>query len=38
MLQIIGYIIFIIITVTSCACAAVAGTTAGIKQNDSMED
>lgn len=38
MLQIIGYIIFILITVASCMGAAVLGTITGIKQNDIMED
>jgi hypothetical protein len=38
MLQIIGYIAFIIITVASCVGAAVAGTITGSKQNDFMED
>jgi Flp pilus assembly pilin Flp len=37
MLQIIGYIAFIIITVASCVGAAVVGTMTGIKQNE-MED
>ena len=36
MFQIIGYIIFIIITVASCVGAAVAGTITGMKQNDIM--
>ena len=38
MLQIIGYITFILITVASCMGAAVIGTITGIKQNDIMED
>jgi hypothetical protein len=36
-MQIIGYIIFIIITVAACGGAALAGTITGIKQNE-MED
>lgn len=36
MFQIIGYIIFIIITVASCMGAAVAGAITGMKQNDIM--
>ena len=38
MLQIIGYMLFIIITVGACICAAVIGTITGIKQNEFMED
>lgn len=34
MFQIIGYIIFILITVASCIGAAVLGTITGIKQGD----
>ena len=34
MLQIIGYIAFIIITVAVCGGAAIAGTIAGIKQDE----
>jgi hypothetical protein len=36
MLQIIGYIAFIIITVALCMGAAVVGTITGIKQNEIM--
>ena len=38
MLQIIGYISFIIITAALCMGAAVVGTITGIKQNKYMED
>jgi hypothetical protein len=34
MLQIIGYIAFIIITVAACGSAAIAGTITGIKQDE----
>ena len=33
-MQIIGYIIFIIITVAACVGAAIAGTITGIKQDE----
>lgn len=33
-MQIIGYIIFIIITVAVCGGAAIAGTVTGIKQDE----
>jgi hypothetical protein len=33
-MQIIGYIIFIIITVAACGGAAIAGTITGTKQDD----
>jgi hypothetical protein len=38
MLQIIGYITFIIIIAASIIGAAALGTYAGIKQNEFMED
>lgn len=37
MLQIIGYITFILITVASVIGAAVAGTVTGIKENEAKE-
>ena len=38
MLQIIGYIIFIIITVASCVGAAVVGTVTGNKEKESLNN
>jgi hypothetical protein len=38
MLQIIGYITFILITAALCMGAAVVGTITGIKQNELMEE
>lgn len=38
MLQIIGYITFILITAASVIGAAVVGTITGIKQNELTED
>lgn len=38
MFQIIGYIMFIIMTAGACICAAVLGTITGIKQNELTED
>ena len=37
MFQIIGYIVFIIITVALCMGAAVVGTITGIKQDDATK-
>lgn len=38
MFEIIGYIIFIIITAAACGGAAIAGTITGMKQNDLSEE
>lgn len=37
MLQIIGYVAFITITVGACICAAVVGTITGIKQDETYK-